>query len=260
MTSRREVIAGALGACATAVPLATRAQPAKRTFLLVHGSWAGGWIWRHVVDLLENQGHKVFAPTLTGLGERSHLLDARVNLDTHIADIVNTIKWERLENLVLAGHSYAGDVITGVAQEAEGAISSIVFVDAFLPLGGSLPQMQIPAVRDAIQAAQQRSEIVLPPPAAAFFQGNVRDRPWLDSLFTPQPIATYTSNLTITGARERISKKAFIRAIRYREPVLDAGYKQVKSDPAWRTYELDCGHHVMVDMPDRLTEILLQAV
>ncbi len=78
----------------------------RTTFVLVHGAWHGGWCWRRVADLLEQRGHKVFAPTLTGLGERSHLLRADTNMDTHIADIVNLVRWEDLHRVVLVAHSY----------------------------------------------------------------------------------------------------------------------------------------------------------
>ena len=78
------------------------------TFVLVHGAWHGGWCWRRVSDLLERQGHKVFTPTLTGLGERSHLLRAGINVSTHVTDVVNVLKWEGLSDVVLCGHSYGG--------------------------------------------------------------------------------------------------------------------------------------------------------
>src|SRR6516162_6039269 len=106
---------------------AARAQAAPNTFVLVHGALSGGWCWRRVSDLLEKKGHKVFSPTLTGLGERSHLLDAKINLATHVTDIVNVIKWESLNDIVLVGHSYAGIIISGVAEEMREAIGSIVF-------------------------------------------------------------------------------------------------------------------------------------
>jgi len=77
------------------------------TFVLVHGAWHGGWCWRRVANLLEQGGHKVFTPTLTGLGERSHLLRAGIDVSTHIADVVNVLKWERLSDVVLCGHSSA---------------------------------------------------------------------------------------------------------------------------------------------------------
>ena len=112
-------------------------EPAKATFVLVHGAWAGGWVWRGVADRLRANGHRVFTPTLTGLGERSHLLSPEVGLTTHITDIVNLIKWEELSNIVLVGHSYAGMVVSGVTDKVtDGVIGSIVFLDAAVPDDG----------------------------------------------------------------------------------------------------------------------------
>src|SRR5262245_41142144 len=108
----------------------------QRTFVLVHGAWHGAWCWRRVADLLTRDGHRVFAPTLTGLGERSHLADAGIDLSTHVSDVVNVLKWERLSDVALVGHSYGGFVISGVAERMQGAIASMVFVDAFVPENG----------------------------------------------------------------------------------------------------------------------------
>src|ERR1700720_5033431 len=106
---RRALIAApTVGAGAAALGGAPAAAQAGKTFVLVHGAWHGGWCWRRVADLLEKKGHKVFTPTLTGLGERSHLIDAKINLATHVTDIVNVIKWEGLREIVLVGHSYGG--------------------------------------------------------------------------------------------------------------------------------------------------------
>jgi pimeloyl-ACP methyl ester carboxylesterase len=124
------------------------AQTAQKTFVLVHGAWHGGWCWCRVVDLLQARGHKVFAPTLTGLGERSHLLDAKVDLTMHVTDIVNLIKWERLNDIVLVGHSYGGMVITGVAERMGSTISSISVLD----LVAGTP------VADAIRATAEKGE------------------------------------------------------------------------------------------------------
>jgi len=92
------------------------------TFVLVHGAWHGGWCWQRVADRLRGGGHTVFTPTLTGLGERSHLLRAGIDLKTHIADVVNVMKWEGLSDVVLCGHSYGGMVISGVAEALPQAI------------------------------------------------------------------------------------------------------------------------------------------
>src|SRR6516225_4830262 len=105
-----------------------KAETAPKTFVLVHGAWHGGWCWRRVADVLERQGHKVFTPTLTGLGERSHLMSRDINLDTHITDIVNVFKWEDLKDVVLVGHSYGGWVTSGAVERVAPRVASIVFV------------------------------------------------------------------------------------------------------------------------------------
>ncbi|MGZ5804060.1 MAG: alpha/beta fold hydrolase, partial [Xanthobacteraceae bacterium] len=92
------------------------------TFVLVHGAWHGGWCWQRVAKLLRERGHDVFAPTLTGVCESSHLLNPNIDLDTHISDVVNLIKWNELKDVVIVGHSYGGMVISGVAEKAENAI------------------------------------------------------------------------------------------------------------------------------------------
>src|SRR5436190_16873340 len=118
--TRRAMLTGmaaGIGAIGMVEQASAQAQASGRTFVLVHGAWHGGWCWRRVADLLQKQGHKVFTPTMTGLGERSHLIDAKVNLATHITDIVNVIKWEGLRDIVLVGHSYGGCIISGVAEQ-----------------------------------------------------------------------------------------------------------------------------------------------
>ena len=229
------------------------------TFVLVHGAWHGGWCWRRVADILERQGHKVFTPTLTGLGERSHLLREGINVSTHIADVVNLMKWERLGNIVLCGHSYGGLVISGVAEQMEKAIGSIVFLDAFIPQDGdAMEKITGQPVRDALKIATERGELGVPPRPAAAFLVNDKDQAWVDALCVPQPVGTMTEKLKLSGARERIAKKAYIRAGAYPNPGFDAAFTQVKADRAWRTYAVPCGHDVMVDMPDRLAEILVE--
>ncbi len=105
----------------------------QSTFVLVHGGWHGGWCYSRVAQRLAAAGHRVFTPTLTGLGERAHLYSRSINLTTHITDIINVIKWERLQNVVLAGHSYGGMVVTGVADAIPEKIASLVYLDAFVP-------------------------------------------------------------------------------------------------------------------------------
>ena len=137
--TRRGVLASA-GAGASAAALgsapASAQTGAPKTFVLVHGAWHGGWCWRRVADLLQKGGHEVFTPTLTGVGERSHLMSKDIVLDTHITDIVNVIKWEDLNNICLVVHSYGGWPGSGAIEQALDRISSIVWLDAFKPENG----------------------------------------------------------------------------------------------------------------------------
>ncbi|MBI4292610.1 MAG: alpha/beta hydrolase [Betaproteobacteria bacterium] len=233
---------------------------APKTFLLVHGAWHGGWCWRRVADLLSARGHKVFTPTLAGLGASSHLLNDSIDLDTHVADIVNFIRWEGVADVVLCGHSYAGMVISGVAERSLPALSSIVFLDAFVPEDGeAILDLSAAAAREAIMAVLRQGGKTVPPRTAATFNVNEGDRAWVDSLTVPQPIGTFTQRIRLTGARERVPRKAYIRARDYTNPAFDRAYARLKSDPSWRVFEVPCGHDVMVDMPELLAEILQTA-
>ncbi|HXQ84936.1 MAG TPA: alpha/beta hydrolase, partial [Xanthobacteraceae bacterium] len=209
------------------------------TFVLVHGAWHGGWCWRRVADRLRGAGATVFTPTLTGVGERSHLLRAGIDLKTHIADVVNVMKWEGLTDVVLCGHSYGGFVISGVAEEIASAIRSIVFLDAFVPRNGeAVLDLTGAAVQEAIRAAMQRGDITIPPRSAEAFGVNAADRAWVDRLCVGQPIGTFSDKIVLTGARDRIPRKAYIRAKSYANPGFDRAYGALKSDPSWRTYEV----------------------
>jgi pimeloyl-ACP methyl ester carboxylesterase len=260
-TTRRTVLAAGLGAAAASGVASADAQTAPKTFVLVHGAWHGGWCWRRVADVLERQGHKVFTPTLTGLGERSHLMSRDINLDTHIADIVNVLQWEDLKDVVLAGHSYAGWVISGVAEQALPRIGAIVFIDAFMPGNGDRGIDNTPEIpRKGILAAIEKGEASRPVLPAEFFGVNDKDRAWVDSKTTPQPLGVALQPIRLTGARDKVAKKTYIRAASYPQEFFDKYLAACKADRNWRTVEIPCGHDIMVDMPERLAEALVQAV
>jgi pimeloyl-ACP methyl ester carboxylesterase len=235
------------------------AQSFQKTFLLVHGAWHGGWCWRRVAERLRARGHAVFTPTLTGLGERAHLLRPDIDLSLHVADVLGAIRCERLSDMVLVGHSYGGCVISGVVEAVADKIRSIVFLDAFIPENGeSLFDVVQPAVKEVIQGVLDRGETTVPVRDAAAFKVNEKDRAWVDSLATPQPIRAMTEKIKLTGARDRIAQKIYIRASGYPNVSFDKALARVKADRGWRAYEVPCGHDVMIDEPDRLTEILLE--
>jgi pimeloyl-ACP methyl ester carboxylesterase len=157
----------------------------------------------------------------------------------------------------LVGHSYAGFVISGVAEKCQSAIASIVFLDAFLPDSGqALIELTSQQTRDLIESAVQKGDMAVPPRSAASFGVNEKDRAWVDAMCTPQPIKTFVQPVILSSARERVAKKSYVRAAGYANPGFDSALARAKSDRAWRTFELPCGHDVMVDMPDRLAAIL----
>ena len=233
-------------------------EAAKHTFVLVHGAWHGGWCWRRVTDLLTARGHEVFAPTLTGLGDRSHLASLPIDLSTQIEDVVRAMQFEDLSNVVLVGHSYGGFVISGVAERLEKSIKSIVFLDAFVPDNGMSLSDYWPPDRKKLfeEMAASTGWKTIPAPSAAFFKVNEKDQAWADSKSVPHPYPCFTEKARLTGARERIVKKAYVRAAEYTSTYFSMFYEKYKNDPAWRTYAVPCGHDVMIDMPQRLVDIL----
>jgi pimeloyl-ACP methyl ester carboxylesterase len=183
-----------------------------------------------------------------------------VNLSTHITDIVNVLKWEQLHDVVLCGHSYGGFVISGVAEKMADAIASMVFLDAFVPENGDSAATSVsPATRERIDEVVRTGAPTMAPIPAAVFQVNEKDRAWVDALCKPQPVATFMERIVLTGARERIGKTLYIRVRGYDSPSFDAALAKVRAIPSWHVFEMACGHDVMMDMPEGLAKILLEA-
>jgi pimeloyl-ACP methyl ester carboxylesterase len=220
---------------------------AQTNFVLVHGAWHGGWCWRRVADRLHAKGHRAFTPTLTGVGDRSHLLAESVTLSTHVTDVVNLIRWEELKDVVLVGHSYGGMVVTGVADKVSERIASLVYLDAFVPESGQ--SMQDLRPRDL-------SHAMLAPTSAETFRVNPADRALVDRLCTPMASACFGERLVLTGAYRAVRRKVYIRAADYPSPAFEPTYERLKPDPAWTVHRLPCGHDAMLDMPDALAELL----
>jgi len=229
----------------------------KKTFVLVHGAYGGGYVWKYVAALLRAKGHMVYTPTLTGLGDRSHLMSKDIKLETHITDIVNLIKWEDLRNITLVAHSYGGWPVSGVAEQVGDAIGSIVFLDAFMPAHGQKGlDLNSPQSRDAVLAAIKLGEVSRPPTPSTSKGMSETDSKWLLAKATPQPIGVSLDPIQLTGARDRIARKAFIRARDFPNPNFDRFYDACKAG-GWTVFDVPSGHNVQVEMPERLTDILL---
>ena len=233
----------------------------KITYILVHGAWHGSWCWKRVRAALQSAGHNVFTPTLTGLGERSHLNSAAVNLSTHIADIVNLIKWEELSDVVLCGHSYAGSVIGGVADQIPDQIRALVFLDAFVLENGEsfldiVPSEVAQAIRDQAKAAGEGWK-VNPIPAHILGVRDPEDGAWVDAQCTPQAMATFEERITLTGNLEHIRDIAYMFPTECHSNLL-VSHERAKAK-GWKIRTIgNSSHEFMIDHPQELAEFLLE--
>ena len=185
------------------------------TYVLVHGAWGGGWKYARVAQRLRARGHTVFTPTLTGCGDRSHLLSGAINLTTHVTDIVNVIRYEDLSGVVLAGHSYGGMVITGVADRPPDMVAALVYLDAFMPEDGkSLFDLNIPKNMQMLSSAPARlAGCRAAAPGAEFFGVNEQDAARVDAARRPASDRVFTEKIRLTG-KYRVGEKADLCARR----------------------------------------------
>src|SRR5579862_5049212 len=260
-TRRTALGAAAVGVTAFGATQAMAQANERKTFVLVHGAWHGGWCWRRVADILEKQGHKVYAPSLTGNGDRSHLLSKDVILDTHIADIVNLAKWEDLANICLVAHSYGGWPASGALEQIHDRVASIVWLDAFKPEDGQKgTDFASEFSRKALEEAVAKGEPGRKPPPAKTFSLSEKDYAWIDSKLTPQPNGVALQPIRLTGKREAVAGKTYIRAPLYPQAAFDKALAECKADRTWQTFVNDnAGHDVMIDQPEWLAGVLLKA-
>jgi pimeloyl-ACP methyl ester carboxylesterase len=187
------------------------------------------------------------------------LLSPQVDLDTHITDVVNLIRWEELSDVVLCGHSYGGCVISGVADRIPDRIGALVYLDAFLLEDGQSLHDTLPApMREAqIEGTGQTGEgWKVPPIPAEAFHVNARDLDWVNRQCTPQPLATFQQRIHLTGELARIQNVTFIVAAGWTPSPFQFFYDQAKAK-GWRTASMPCGHDVMLDLPEELTRELV---
>ena len=184
--------------------------------VLVHGAWHGGWCWQRVLPLLQAAGLNAYAVTLTGVGERAHLMSADIRLSTHIQDVLGVIAANELTSVILVGHSYAGMVITGVADQLQqsqpGLLASLVYLDAVTPHPGeSWSSQHTPeTIAQRLGAANASGGISFAPPDASVFGLAGSDRDWVNRRQTPQPLAVYQDALAFDAARVASVPRSFI--------------------------------------------------
>jgi pimeloyl-ACP methyl ester carboxylesterase len=229
-------------------------------FVLVHGAYHGGWCWRDVAKVLRGQGHQVFCPSLTGLGDRFHLASPEVGLKTHIDDIANLMLWEDLQNVVLVGHSYAGVVIGGVADQLAERISGLIFVDALLPENGlSVLDYQTPErAKYLLDRARGNDGWRLPPISAETYGvTNSELADWVDRKCVEHPLATFTEEQKLSGHWQSVPDKIYIRCSLSGLDYMDRFSEQAMGDPGWNVHYIATGHDCMVTEPDHLAALLM---
>lgn len=232
-------------------------------FVLVHGAWHGAWCWQRVIPLLAAQGHRVHAVTLTGVGERAHLMAPSIDLETHIADVANLIEAEELADAVLAVHSYAGMIGTSIADRMPGRIRHLVYIDAIIPLPGeSSASRHAPETREArLGACASSPDFSYPAPDASAYGLEGNDRDWVNRRQTRQPGRCYIAPLSFDPSRVAGLKRTFVDCKAPPLPTIDVSRQRVR-DPGfwgapWKIAELETGHDPMVSAPHDLAQVLL---
>ena len=236
-------------------------------FVLVHGAWHGGWCWQRVALLLQHQGHRVHAVTLTGLGERAHLLSPAITLDTHIDDVISAIEVEELHDVVLAVHSYAGMIGTAVADRIGKHLKHLVYVDAVIPKPGeSWSSTQSAATQQQrLSAAKASTRFSFPPPDPVVFGLTDADHAWVKRRQTPHPGNTYQAPLSFDMRRVAAIARTFVNCTQPALATIEPSRLRAKDpkfwDGAWlpnsKIVEIKTGHDPMISEPAALAKILL---
>jgi pimeloyl-ACP methyl ester carboxylesterase len=218
-------------------------------FVLVPGAWLGGWCWRDVARRLRAQGHRVVTPTLSGLGERSHLLTRDVGLHVHVVDIASLLRYHDLSEVVLVGHSYGGTVITAVAEQAPERIARLVYLDASVPLDGQsnddvIGSEMAARLRAAAHASGEGWRV---PPADYVTERMPQDlRGWVRERLTPHPLRAFAEPVQLRSAAAAALPRAFIRTTQ--SPLYD-GLLERAQRAGWPCRELPGGHYAMLTEP-----------
>jgi pimeloyl-ACP methyl ester carboxylesterase len=228
------------------------------TYVLVHGGWTGGWVWQEVGRHLQQAGHEVYRPTLTGLGERVHLASPEIGLETHIQDVANLIMFEDLSDVILVGYSYSGIVVTGVADRMADRLSQLVYFDAFVPeadqtMADIVGPDVMQGLRDAANTYGDGWRFPHYPPDA--------DRR------TPHPLKPNLEPLILQNPAAKAIPRTFIYCTVISDPPppilspIVAKAQEIKNDPRWRYYELEAGHgDFWATHPREAAELLLKLV
>jgi pimeloyl-ACP methyl ester carboxylesterase len=227
-----------------------------KTILVCHGAWGGGWSWKKMHPLMQAAGHRLYTPTYTGLGDRAHLANPSIDLDAHIADILNVIHYEDLSDIVLLGHSYGGMVATGVADRVRDRITQLIYLDAFVPDDGqSLFDLNEPG-RAPMRELAKAGDGWRVPPSQTPPDTPPEDVVWLTARRVHMPIKCFESPLQLQAGALSLPR-SYIYATRITPADTFAPFAaRAKSEPGWRYFEIDASHAPAVSAPEKLMAVL----
>ena len=231
-----------------------------KTFLVCHGAWSAGWAWKKMHPLMQAAGHRLVTPSYTGLGERAHLANPSIDLETHIADVLNVITYEDLRNVVLLGHSYGGMVATGVADRTRDRVTQLIYLDAFVPRDGQSLFDLNESGRQHLQEAAKKGDGWRVPPMQTPPDTSPADVEWLATRRVQMPIKCFETKLKFQNGEPALPR-SYIYATRV-SPVDAFGpfAARARSAPGWRFDEIDASHSPHVTAPESLMALLEKIV
>ena len=233
---------------------------ASKIFLVCHGAWSAGWAWKKMHPLMQAAGHRLITPTYTGLGERVHLANPSIDLDSHIEDVMNVIKYEDLRDIVLVGHSYGGMVATGVADRARDKVKQLIYIDAFVPNDGQSLLDLYEADRPRMQKLSKSGDGWRVPPNPTPPDTSPADVEWLSMRRVDMPVKCFETKLKLQGGPLTLPR-SYIYATRITPADTFGPFaRQTKNDPAWNYYEIDASHSPNVTAPEALMALLQKIV
>ena len=228
----------------------------SKTFLVCHGAWSAGWAWKKMHPLMQADGHRLVTPTYTGLGERAHLANASIDLNSHIEDMLNVIKYEDLRDIVLIGHSYGGMVATGVAARARDKVRQLIYVDAFVPQDGQSLLDLNEVARPRMQELSKSGDGWRVPPNPTPPDTPPADVEWLTARRVDMPIKCFETKLKLQGGPLTLPRSYIYATLITPADTFGPFARMTKGDPAWSYYEIDASHSPNVTAPEALMALL----
>lgn len=228
--------------------------------VVAHGAWSSAWAWKKMYPLLEPRGMHLVIPTLTGLGQRSHLAHPGIDLETHIADVLACLFYNDLRDVCLIGHSYGGMVATGVADRARDRISKLIYVDAFVPRHGeSAFDIMLEAARLERQPAEGDENWRVPPrpmPPDTLPE----DKAWAEPRRVPQPLKTFQQKLMFQNGDLTLPRNFIYCTRNSPEDRFRPFYERAKTEAGWTAYDIDSSHNPHITAPQAFADLLSRIV